>query len=107
MAALPIREPPKIRGTHFGITKMHTMKTAISLEDELLLQADRTARQMGVSRSRLFSIALEAYLRNRRNREIVEQLNKVYAVDPTPEERRAVAGMKRRFRKTISESWRP
>lgn len=81
------------------------MKTAISFEDELLLQADATARQMGVSRSRLFSIALEAYLRKRRNREIVDQLNKVYATDPTPEERRTVAGMQRRFRSTIREGW--
>jgi metal-responsive CopG/Arc/MetJ family transcriptional regulator len=80
------------------------MKTAISLEDELLLEADRIARQMGVSRSRLFSIALEAYLRKRRNQEILGQLNKVYAGEPRPEERRTVAGMKRRFRSTIRES---
>jgi metal-responsive CopG/Arc/MetJ family transcriptional regulator len=83
------------------------MKTAISLEDELLLEADRIARQMGVSRSRLFSIALEAYLRKRRNQEILGQLNKVYADEPSPNERRTVAGLKRRFRSTIQESWRP
>ena len=82
------------------------MKTAISLQDELLLEADRTARQMGVSRSRLFSLAIESYLRQRRNREIVDQLNKAYAADPSSEERRTVAGMKRRFSKTISKSWR-
>jgi len=82
------------------------MKTAISLEDELLLEADRTAREMGVSRSRLFSIALEAYLRKRRNQEILGQLNKVYAGEPSPDERQTVAGMKRRFRSTIRESWR-
>jgi metal-responsive CopG/Arc/MetJ family transcriptional regulator len=82
------------------------MKTAISLEDELLLEADRTARQMGVSRSRLFSIALEAYLRKRRNQEILGQLNKVYAGDPSLEERRTIAGVKRRFRSTIRDSWR-
>ena len=84
---------------------MRTMKTAISLEDELLLKADRTARQMGVSRSRLFSLALEAYLRKRRNRETVAQLNRVSAPDPSPEVRRTVAGMRKRFRSTIRESW--
>jgi hypothetical protein len=62
---------------------------------------------MGVSRSRLFSIALEAYLRKRRNQEILGQLNKVYADEPSPNERRTVAGLKRRFRSTIQESWRP
>ncbi|MGA3076107.1 MAG: hypothetical protein ABSG56_20755 [Bryobacteraceae bacterium] len=82
------------------------MKTAISLEDELLIRADRTARQMGISRSRLLSLALESYLRKRRNKETLDQLNRVYAGDPSPEERRTVAGMKRRFRSTIQESWR-
>jgi metal-responsive CopG/Arc/MetJ family transcriptional regulator len=81
------------------------MKTPISLKD-LMMKADRTARQMGVSRSRLFSIALEACLRKRRNREILGQLNKVYADEPSPAERRTVAGMKNRLRKTISESRR-
>ena len=93
-------------GIHCGINKMHTMKTAISLEDELLQRADHTAREMGVSRSRLFSLALESYLRQRRNKEIVDQLNKVYAEAPGLEERRTVAGIKRRFRSTIRESWR-
>lgn len=82
------------------------MKTAISLEDELLMKADRTARQMGISRSRLLSLALESYLRKRRNKETLDQLNRVYAGEPGPEERRIVAGMKRRFRSTIHESWR-
>ena len=83
------------------------MKTAISLEDELLLRADRTALEMGISRSCLFSVALEAYLRKRRNQEILGQLNKVYADEPSPEERRTVTAMKRRFRSTIRESRRP
>ena len=42
------------------------VKTAISLDSHLLSEADRTARAMGLSRSRLFSLALDAYLRNRR-----------------------------------------
>jgi metal-responsive CopG/Arc/MetJ family transcriptional regulator len=82
------------------------MKTAISLEDELLIRADRTARQMGISRSRLLSLALESYLRKRRDKETLDQLNKAYAGEPSPEERRTVAGMKRRFRSTIQESLR-
>ena len=84
------------------------MKTAVSLEDELPIEADRAARQMGISRSRLFTIALEAYLRKRRNQEILGQLNKVYAADSSPEERRAVAGLNRRFRSAIdSQRKRP
>ena len=42
--------------------QVNTMKTAVSVDDELITEADRAAREMGVSRSRLFSLALEAYL---------------------------------------------
>jgi len=61
------------------------MKTAISPEDELPILGG---------------------LRKRRNREILDRLNKVYAASPSPEERRTVVGMKRRFRSTIRESRR-
>lgn len=65
----------------------------------------KTAARWVSGRSRLFSLALGNYLRQRRNREILERLNKVYAGDPSPEERRTIAGMKRRFRSTIRENW--
>jgi predicted transcriptional regulator len=81
------------------------MKTAVSLDDELLVRADHTAREMGISRSRLFSLALENYLRQRRNKEILDQLNRVYAGPPSQEERQKIRGMKKRFRSTIQESW--
>jgi len=60
---------------------------------------------MGISRSRLFPLALEHYLRKRRNKEILDQLNKVYAEDPGPDQSRTVAGMKRRFRSAIRTNW--
>ena len=36
-----------------------------------------------------------------RNKEVLDQLNKVYAEAPSLQERRTVAGMKKRFRSTI------
>ena len=54
------------------------MKTAISLPDSLFDKAERTAQYMGISRSRLFAIALEDYI-NRYNGEMTTQkLNEVY-----------------------------
>jgi hypothetical protein len=47
------------------------MKTVISIATALLEETDRAARKPGVS-------ALRNYLRQSRNREIVEQLNLVY-----------------------------
>jgi len=42
----------------------------------------------GISRSRLLSLALESSLRKPRNKETLDRLRKVYAGDPSPEERR-------------------
>jgi metal-responsive CopG/Arc/MetJ family transcriptional regulator len=41
-----------------------TMKTAISIDGPLLEEADRTARTLGLSRSRLVSLALTEYRGN-------------------------------------------
>ena len=55
------------------------MKTAIYIEEELRQEADRTAREMGLSRSRLYSIALQDFLKQRRQAAILEQLNRADA----------------------------
>jgi len=81
------------------------MKTAISVDDNLLHDADRTAQEMRISRSRLFSIAMERYLRERRRADLLERLNKVYSRGLLPEERQVLAGMKRRFHATIKDPW--
>ena len=81
------------------------MKTAISVDGQLLSEADRTARELGVSRSRLFSLALEAYLRHRRQEEMIEQLNRAYAGKPDPANAPTLKRMKARFRQTIKDRW--
>jgi metal-responsive CopG/Arc/MetJ family transcriptional regulator len=81
------------------------MKTAISLDGQLLGEADRVARAMGLSRSRLISLALEAYLRRLRHEEITEQLNRVYAGTPDAIEQSTRKKMKAKFRATLREGW--
>ena len=88
-----------------SINSIHTMKTAISVDDDLLEQADNTARQMGLSRSRLFSVALEEYLRRRRQEATVQQLNRAYAGQADATEQRLTARMKAKFRSTIKDRW--
>jgi len=81
------------------------MKTAISIDDRLLQDADRVAKDMGLSRSRLFSVALREYLRHRHAQEAIEQLNCVYAGEADPAEQRTVKGMKAKFRSVVKERW--
>ena len=81
------------------------MKTAVSLGDELLEQTDRLARQMKVSRSRLISRALQAYLDQRRQQQIIHQLNRVYAGKPEAADAGVTKKMKAKFRSTVRERW--
>jgi metal-responsive CopG/Arc/MetJ family transcriptional regulator len=79
------------------------MKTAISLRDDLLERADNAASKMGVSRSRLVALAIENYLRQQQNEELLNQLNQTYKDPPDVEERRTVARMKKKFRSVVRD----
>jgi len=88
----------------FRVILVVVMKTAISVDDQLLSDADRAAGEMGVSRSRLIALALEAYLRLRRQAEITARLNEVHA-GPDAAEVRALKPMKAKFRSTVKDRW--
>ena len=88
-----------------GITYSRNMKTAISIDEALLKEADKTASQMGLSRSRLFTIAVVEFLRQKRDEQMLHRLNEVYAKGPEPSQKRLLKGMKAKFRATVKESW--
>ncbi len=54
------------------------MKTAISIPDPLFEAAERASKRMRVSRSRLYSLAVEAFLKSNRSRGVKEALDEVY-----------------------------
>jgi metal-responsive CopG/Arc/MetJ family transcriptional regulator len=54
------------------------MKTAVSLPDELFTKAEKKAKRLGVSRSRLFAIALEEYLQESDYQDTTNRLNEIY-----------------------------
>lgn len=81
------------------------MKTPINVDRQLLEEAHKMAKRMGVGRSRLFSLALEEYIRLRRNRQVIDTLNRLYAVEPSDAERRTTSGMKAKFGSVIKDSW--
>lgn len=54
------------------------MKTAISIPDELFQNADKTAKELGISRSELYAKAIRHFLEERHRQQIVNQLNAFY-----------------------------
>jgi metal-responsive CopG/Arc/MetJ family transcriptional regulator len=81
------------------------MKTAISINDALLREADEAARLMKLSRSRLFALAVGEFLKRRRREEMLLRLNEVYANGVGPAEKRLVARIKNKLRPTVKERW--
>jgi len=77
------------------------MKTAISLDDDLLQAADEAARQMGLSRSRLFAVAISEFLQRQKKDRMLRQLNEVYAGGMAPEEKRLLTQMKAKTRRVL------
>lgn len=64
-----------------------SMKTAISIPDELFESVDALAEELGVSRSELYARAVEEYVAKHRSADITAALNDVYGdevsgVDP-------------------------
>lgn len=55
------------------------MKTAISLSDDLFLEADVFAKTLGVSRSELFVTAVREYIKTHSRAELTERINAVCA----------------------------
>ncbi len=85
---------------------MSSVKTAISVTPELFEQAEALAKEMKVSRSRLFGLALEEFIRRRENQRLLEDLTAAYAEGPDEEEiamRRA--GRRFRIRQSARDPW--
>jgi len=54
------------------------MKTAVSIPDPLFAEAEKVARKLKLSRSRLYAVALESYVRQQRPSEVTKSLNRAY-----------------------------
>ena len=60
---------------------MRNLKTAISIPENIFLQADETAKVLGLNRSRLYTAAIAEFLEKHREDIIKAKLNEIYASD--------------------------
>ncbi len=58
------------------------MKTAISIPDPIFESAEKLAKRLGISRSQLYSNAVDALVEKHRYCGVTEQLDAVYAANP-------------------------
>jgi hypothetical protein len=59
------------------------MKTAVSIPDPLFEQADRMARQLGISRSQLYAVAVESFLKDHEQQSVTAALDRIYSEEPS------------------------
>jgi hypothetical protein len=55
------------------------VKTAISIPDPIYKAAERLARRLGVTRSRLYTKAVMEYIQKHKNDLVCEKLDEIYA----------------------------
>lgn len=82
-----------------GLYSLLMTKTAVSLPDELFERAAEFAERRGLSRSRLYAMALEELLERERAGEIRESYDRAYGDADEPVERAARAAARATFRR--------
>ena len=75
------------------------------MDDGLLQEADETARLMGLSRSRLFALAVGDFLQRQRQEQMLLRLNEVYANGMEPAEKRLLKRVNAKVGRTVKEGW--
>ncbi len=80
-------------------------KTAISIDDSLFAEAEKLAREMDVSRSRLFSLALEEFVRRRQSGRMLAQINAAYEDEPDADEAELPRRMRGSHRRIVEGEW--
>lgn len=55
------------------------MKTAISIEDDIFNEAEQTAKEMGLSRSRFYSKAILEFIQNHKYDAVTDTYNEIYS----------------------------
>jgi metal-responsive CopG/Arc/MetJ family transcriptional regulator len=82
---------------------MAKVKTAVSLSEEVLSNADKLAESLSTSRSQIFEMALSEFISRHQNQQMLQQLDIVYSEDST-EEVRLIQQMKP-IHQSIVEEW--
>lgn len=84
-----------------------TIKTAISIQQDLFDTINRLAEELHVSRSRLFVMAMEDFIEKNKNRKLLAQINAALCEDaPDAEEAQIQKMMKKKQARNLeTEAW--
>jgi metal-responsive CopG/Arc/MetJ family transcriptional regulator len=82
-----------------------TIKTAISINEALFKQVNNLAAQLKVSRSCLFVMAVEEFIKRHENQMLLQQLNQVYDKPALSGDEQTLSGIRRHHRDVLEGEW--
>ena len=82
-----------------------SVKTAMSINRDIFRQSERLARRMRVTRSQLYSMAMQEFLRRHENDELLARFNDAYADGPDPEEKAWLDAALREHARLVKGEW--
>ncbi|MCC7162754.1 MAG: hypothetical protein IT331_09705 [Anaerolineae bacterium] len=85
---------------------MQNVKTAISLHKSLFDQAEALARELKISRSRLFVMALESFIRDYQDKRLFDRINQsVQDAPPDKTELKLREQTRRHHKRMVKGTW--
>ncbi|MBI3976986.1 MAG: hypothetical protein HY331_02260 [Chloroflexi bacterium] len=84
---------------------MANIKTAISLRQPLFERVEALAQEMGISRSRLFALAVEDFIRRHQSQQLLERINAAYEEATDSNEQALRRQMRRPHRQIVEGEW--
>ncbi|MBW2049426.1 MAG: ribbon-helix-helix protein, CopG family [Deltaproteobacteria bacterium] len=83
-----------------------SVKTAISLQEDLFKKVNRLASDLHVSRSKLFVLAVQEYIKKEESKKLLNQINSAFSDTPDADEIAGQSKMRVKHAKNIkSEPW--
>lgn len=83
--------------------KMPNVKTAISIEKPIFDKMDKLAKNLKVSRSRLFAMAAREFIERHNNTELLKLINEAY--EDSSETEPLVTMMQSKHHRMVKDQW--
>ncbi len=83
---------------------MTIVKTAISIQKNLFQKAEEIAKEMKISRSRLFVLAVEEFIRRYQNKLLLEDINQAYSDGLDEKEQVELRRMQRKSAQSMKDN---
>lgn len=84
---------------------MASVKTAVSIDASVFERAEELAGKMALSRSRIYSMAIQEFLERHENRKLLAQINAAYEDPGKTDSAQVKAARREAHRRLVEGTW--